>query len=316
MTDNMLNVLAAALQTLPGFLAILNVAILLFAVFFFTSTLASHLLEYFVGGINSRGRQLEERLKAALGEPAAAAVYANPLIASLCAEGRDGAKLPPSYIEPNFLARAIVAEFAKAGAVSASGIVQQLKAEAGEDAAAFRNGIVEWFGAVNQRQNGVYTRWSFMRLFVIGFLMAAVLDIDTVHIAGTLWGKPELAEKLVGDLERAVPAASGDLSQLSDADRQKLNEAVDAAWQAIRAEAATPPLYAWQSGPGSAVAWAAKLIGWLLTALATSLGAQFWFNLRSESLKLRAAGRKPDAAAPAAPAAPGDPTPAAPGPGE
>ncbi len=48
--------------------------------------------------------------------------------------------------------------------------------------------------------------------------------------------------------------------------------------------------------------WAAKLLGWLLTALATSLGAQFWFNLLSESLKLRAAGRKPDDADPAEPA--------------
>ena len=37
-----------------------------------------------------------------------------------------------------------------------------------------------------------------------------------------------------------------------------------------------------------------QLTGWLLTALATSLGAQFWFNLMSEALKLRATGRKPD----------------------
>jgi hypothetical protein len=36
-----------------------------------------------------------------------------------------------------------------------------------------------------------------------------------------------------------------------------------------------------------------KFLGWLLMALATSLGAQFWFNLLSEALKLRATGRKP-----------------------
>jgi hypothetical protein len=37
----------------------------------------------------------------------------------------------------------------------------------------------------------------------------------------------------------------------------------------------------------------AKLLGWLLTALATSLGAQFWFNIMSEALKLRAGPPKP-----------------------
>ena len=303
MNQTIVDIFGAATQTLPGLLTILNVAILLFAVFFFTSTMASHVLEYFVGSINSRGRQLAERLATAMGGEAAKAVYANPLIASLCDQGRKGPQ-PPSYIEPAFLARAVVAEFANAtGPVHASAIVQQLNKEAGDDAAAFQSKIVEWFNALTERQSGVYTRWSFMRLFVIGFLLAAVMDIDTVHIAGTLWDKPELAEKLASGLERAVPALKADdPGQLSDADRKLLADAVAATWKEISAEAAQPRLYAWQSWHLDPVQWAAKLLGWLLTALATSLGAQFWFNLLSELLKLRAAGRKPDDADPAEPA--------------
>ena len=137
MSQTIVDIFGAATQTLPGLLTILNVAILLFAVFFFTSTMASHLLEYFVGSINSRGRQLAERLATAMGGEAAKAVYANPLIASLCDQGRKGPQ-PPSYIEPDFLARAVVAEFANpTGPVHASAIVQQLNKEAGDDAAAF-----------------------------------------------------------------------------------------------------------------------------------------------------------------------------------
>jgi len=45
--------------------------------------------------------------------------------------------------------------------------------------------------------------------------------------------------------------------------------------------------------PRASWEWAPKLLGWLLTAIATSLGAQFWFNIMSEALKLRAAGHKP-----------------------
>jgi hypothetical protein len=35
--------------------------------------------------------------------------------------------------------------------------------------------------------------------------------------------------------------------------------------------------------------------GWLITALAISLGAPFWFDLLSKIIQLRAAGKTPDA---------------------
>ena len=41
----------------------------------------------------------------------------------------------------------------------------------------------------------------------------------------------------------------------------------------------------------------AALLGWLLTALACSLGAQFWFNTLGQALKLRAAGEQHSPAA-------------------
>ncbi|MFN4166024.1 MAG: hypothetical protein ACK4GK_15720 [Ferrovibrio sp.] len=47
-------------------------------------------------------------------------------------------------------------------------------------------------------------------------------------------------------------------------------------------------------GPVTAEAW----LGWLLTALALSLGAQFWFDTLGKVVGLRAAGRKPESPAP------------------
>ena len=58
--------LMGLLRGIPGLTQSISLAILLFSVFFFTSTLASHLLEAFVGLINARGRQLERRLELAL----------------------------------------------------------------------------------------------------------------------------------------------------------------------------------------------------------------------------------------------------------
>lgn len=292
---------AALLQTLPGFLTIVNVVVLLSAIFFFTSTLASHLLEMFVGLINSRGRQLRERLDTALGERAAGAIYDDPLIRSLMARGAKimpgaASPQPPSYIEPEFFARVVARLFQTSGnAVSESDVIKRIKDSVAEATPTeLEPRIVEWFKAINDRQNGVYTRWSFLRLFIIGFLFAAAMDIDTVHIAGAIWKNPEVAEKTVKELERAAQLTTSDLSQLTDEQKKQLREAVAAAWTQLRTTA--PPSYAWQTLPSqlSREQWASKVLGWLLTALATSLGAQFWFNIMSEALKLRSSGRKPD----------------------
>ncbi len=293
---------ASMLQTLPGFLTIVNVVILLSAIFFFTSTLASHLLEMFVGMINSRGKQLRKRLDTALGENVAAAIYADPLIRSLMGRGArimpgTASPQPPSYIEPELFARVVAKLSQTSGnAVSGSDVIKDIKESvAAATPAELEPRIIEWFKAVNDRQNGVYTRWSFLRLLIIGFLFAAAMDIDTVHITGTIWKNPEVAEKVAKELEQAAQLSkSGDLSQLSDEQRKKLQEAIASAWTQVRDTA--PPAYAWQTRPSklSAEQWASKVLGWLLTALATSLGAQFWFNIMSEALKLRAAGRKPD----------------------
>ncbi len=41
--------------------------------------------------------------------------------------------------------------------------------------------------------------------------------------------------------------------------------------------------------------WSSSPLGWLITALALTLGAPFWFDLLSKFISLRAAGTKPDA---------------------
>ena len=75
--------LSGVLQSLPGLMQIVNVIILLSALFFFTSTIASHLVEVIVGFLNSRGKQLRARLEIALGKETADAFYEDPLIKSL-----------------------------------------------------------------------------------------------------------------------------------------------------------------------------------------------------------------------------------------
>jgi hypothetical protein len=174
--------------------------------------------------------------------------------------------------------------------MSKSEVIKDIKDKLAKGESDLEPKLIEWFKAINDRQTGVYTRWTFLRLLVIGFFLAALLDIDTVHIAGKLWSDPGQAEQAARALDE-VRQISDHSESLTDADEKKLRESVARAYTQLRAIA--PPNYAWQTPPGKVDDWPGKLLGWLLTALATSLGAQFWFNIMSESLKLRSVGRKP-----------------------
>lgn len=310
---------ASAIAFIPGGTAILNVAILLFVTFFFTSTMSSHVLEYIAGLINLRGKNLKQRLRKSLGKWITRNIYEAPLIRSLV--GTSGTWGAASYIERDIFARAFAdlyklgeplpaaanplakpnlsrREQARAKAeIEADGegraLIQKLQDEAKGKPDEYLKSIGEWFDALNERLNGTYTRWSTGRLFLIGLVLAVALDIDTVHYAGSMFANPDLAKKLVDDVAAAMPKdAPSDLSTLTEDQRKKLDEAVAAAWKSAKAGDATGG-YGWQVVPKEPKDWLVKILGWLLTGIATSLGAQFWFNLLSESLKLRAAGPKP-----------------------
>ena len=54
--------------------------------------------------------------------------------------------------------------------------------------------------------------------------------------------------------------------------------------------------------PSGTGGWAAAGVGWLLTAIAISFGAPFWFDVLGKVSNLRAAGHKPESVLPPAPA--------------
>ena len=295
--------MADVLKSLPGFLQIVNVVVLLSALFFFTSTIASHLVEAWVGFRNSRGRELRARFESVLGRDAAKALYEYPLIRSI-SSGVDALNAdvdtlkPPSYIEPQLLVDAIKSLSENNQPLHDNALIVKLREVAGTAAANFEPTVLQWFKAINDHQTGVYTRWTFLRLIVVGFLFAAAMDLDTVHIAATLWQSPAQTEAAVKALEQVNKLdTSSDLGKMTPDQRKKLQETIAATYQELITIA--PPNYAWQHPPKLSDLqknwreWLAKLLGWLLTALATSLGAQFWFNLMSEALKLRSGPPKP-----------------------
>jgi hypothetical protein len=216
----------------------------------------------------------------------------------------------------------------RAPALAGSPVVMALTPilyQAGDDLDAALKGIEAWFGAAMNRVSGWYKVRTQKVLFVIGLLLAALCNVDAIEIYGTLNRSSELraavvsagqqmvASGKVGEVNLAQPSnhppSSAELASLRPvwepvATRLPIGysclgvalqpdvasgKAVAKAdpWQACANELAA----SWRGR--SAAAWMLKLVGWMLTAFAATLGAAYWFQLLAKAINIRGSGTKP-----------------------
>jgi hypothetical protein len=169
----------------------------------------------------------------------------------------------------------------------------------------FRLSLEHWYDDTMDRVSGWYKRYVQRIILGISIVLAVCLNVDSVNIAQVLWRLP--TERVAVATAAARQAGSGeDAGQNAD--------------QVVRSISAlklplgwTPPHITTVSPAGvrSAVvstdpqhvplglaSWLIKLFGLLLTVLALSLGAPFWFDALTRLASLRQSGPKPQPAAP------------------
>jgi hypothetical protein len=168
------------------------------------------------------------------------------------------------------------------------------------DIEAFRRNVEAWFDDTMARVSGWYKRRAQLIILVLAVVITAALNANTLTMGERLWRDPTLRATLVQQAGSATSAPKDN----SDAQR-KLEDAVDNVESVAKAgvplgwaQAATSkedPRHIRFDSPGGWVHW---LGGWLLTILAISLGAPFWFDTLSRLSRLRGTG-KPETPLPA-----------------
>jgi len=161
----------------------------------------------------------------------------------------------------------------------------------------WRSQVEWWFDDKMDRLSGWYKRRTKWILFVIGIVLVGSLNADTVLFARTLWNDATLRQSVTAQAQHiaATPVDCQKESATKDnpaacaakllKDVQDLH--IPLGWTANR-----PEKWGWE--------WVLKVVGLVLTALALSLGAPFWFDLLNKVTNFRATG---------APAASSTPTP-------
>ncbi|NRB49816.1 MAG: hypothetical protein HRU41_19190 [Saprospiraceae bacterium] len=210
-------------------------------------------------------------------------------------------------------------------------VLRQLWRDADGNIDTFKKKVEEWYNSVMERATGWYKRSTQYILVGVGFTIAVVLNADTLAIYERLENNPEVAERIANIAENlatqdtitntiaidAIQEVEGPVDTSANSividtlaievtdteeDRQaKQNyntKAKELTTMVDQINTYRSPLgMGWKNvnfGAMQPLDIATKILGWLVTALAITLGAPFWFDILKKIVNLRGAGKKPD----------------------
>lgn len=189
---------------------------------------------------------------------------------------------------------------------------------AGDDATRARENIEAWFNSSMDRVSGWYKRRTQVIILVLGLLVAVGLNADSITISNALSHDKALRDTLVTSAQEyakkdgALPSASpvpSPASKEKKAECEK-NKSQSAECKEVCLDDVNSPEckletnlakirglglpIGWDRNNPKLVppkedigGWLLKIFGWLITAVAISLGAPFWFDLLNKFMVVR-----------------------------
>ncbi|HEY0393903.1 MAG TPA: hypothetical protein VGD01_05365 [Candidatus Elarobacter sp.] len=224
---------------------------------------------------------------------AAAAMLQPPPPAAAGASGSGPAAAPNA--SPAELARQFADNVNKAAdALGVGAQMNALLSQAGGDSDKFLAAVENWYDDHMDRVSGWYKRKSHTILIVIGLLLAVLFNVDSVRLYtglscnSALRGAAAIAAAKVSK-ETATTTAPGTAADAAFV--TGMLNAVPIGWPDTPLSCTPATLSQPQNAP---LYLGTKLLGFIITMLALSLGAPFWFDTLSRLTNVRAAGNKPD----------------------
>jgi hypothetical protein len=312
---------------------IIGVVIGLAFVYLVLSLVCSGITEALSNVLSLRANTLEQGLGRMLSTEGATELYAHRMIKSLT--GKDTKKpsyIPPrtfslallSTFAPDVLAAGSGTP-TKATRDQITSAISQIPIEdvrenlstlwlaTEHDIDRFRTSVEQWFDDTMQRAAGWYTRKAKTVLIVVGLVVAIGVNVDSFVVGSVLWKDPTVRSAVVDAAKAATtppdsgsttgttaivvpsgcqtsanPATSGAADQVATAVGCLDQLSLPVGWTTKKGDVRRfPPFSGWE--------FLGRILGWVVTAGALSLGAGFWFNALSNLIGLRATGSKPAA---------------------
>ena len=158
-----------------------------------------------------------------------------------------------------------------------------------KDVTGFQRSVEGWFNDTMDRVSGWYRRRSQVILVVLGLAIAVGLNVNTVTVVQRLWEDAPLRNAVVEQARNAPPPDTGPREDFGDV----VKDIEDGIAEVDRLR--LPVGWSDAARPDT---WYVAAIGWLLTGIALSFGAPFWFDLLNRMAGVRSAGSRPKPAEP------------------
>lgn len=291
---------------------ILEVGIGLALVYFILSLICQSINEWFASRLGMRAKSLEKAIRKLFNDPKKTEqFYSHSLITSLM----DGERRP-SYIPAKTFSRVLLDMITPSSAAEGitgirgmKGAISQLSESeikgallcffnaTQENLAQVRKDIEDWYDSAMERVSGWYKRKIQWIILSISLGISGLLNADSFTIVNTLWRDDVLRASIVASAQKSVenpPSFDQDTSPRSIdelyTDLQKLNLPIGWVGRDNPRALKDDP----RAVPDDFRSWVYKVIGIVVTALAASQGAGFWFDLMKKFVDLRGVGKKPE----------------------
>jgi hypothetical protein len=187
--------------------------------------------------------------------------------------------------------------------------------------------VVEtWFNDSMDRLSGWYKRRAQVLSIILGVLLVAITNIDSLRLADHLWREPAVGNALAAQAESYLQSSQGEFglpnaNQIITLHDQFYATNLPIGWLGspiyilpstdssatpvcTRSPQRTTDIYGFMLAdicypivnaphPENTTGWIIKAIGLIITGLATSKGAPFWFDVLNKIINVRLAGVNP-----------------------
>jgi hypothetical protein len=163
-----------------------------------------------------------------------------------------------------------------------------------------QSNIENWYNEYMNRASGWYKMIVQKRMIIFSFLIAVAFNMDFFRICTTLLTDKEITKVIAQKAENYQPVnidyknSSDTMAALINARKELLAQLYEMnapiGWSKEKDKGIS--FWKWASSLNFGD-WVLKITGWLLTAIALSFGAPFWFDLLSKLINIRKTGLKP-----------------------
>lgn len=184
--------------------------------------------------------------------------------------------------------------------------------------------LESWFNDAMAQLSEAYKRRAQAIAFIIGLILALILNVDSVGVATSLWREPTLRLAIVAQAQNYTLPAAGQIDTTSspfenipalETKLQALN--IPLGWTIVPVDTVgrqcsllpvkaglvfgipipdnqgQPVCNGIKNLPVDLNSWLAKILGLLISGAAASQGAPFWFDILKKAMSVLGAGSKP-----------------------